>query len=497
MGGWLKPSFWRRAEKRWRSSARSMAVRRGAEDPHARTLERDGELEWGLAPELDDDPERALLLHDVQDVFQGERLEVQAVGGVVVGRDRLRVAVDHDGLHAGLAEREGRVDARVVELDPLPDPVGAGPQDHDLGPVGRRRLVLLLVRRVEVGGVRDELGGAGVDDLERRPDATSPARLADVRLRPAGELGQPSIGEAEALGPAQGLRRQVRRRADDLLEGDQLLQLREEPGIDAGEGGELLPGDPAPHRLREVEEPVRVGHPQPIAQRVVVRRWAVEPEPVAVLLQGADRLLERLLERAPDGHDLADRLHLGGERLVGLRKLLEGPAGHLHHAVVDGRLEGSGGLAGDVVPELVEGVAGGQLGGDLSDRKSGGLGSEGGRSADPRVHLDHDQPAVTRIHRELDVRTPRLHADLPDDGEGRVAHELVFLVGQRQGGGDGDRVPRVDAHRVEVLDGADDDHVVGQVSHDLELELLPADDRLLDEDLADRTLLEPPADRPL
>jgi hypothetical protein len=40
----------------------------------------------------------------------------------------------------------------------------------------------------------------------------------------------------------------------------------------------------------------------------------------------------------------------------------------------------------------------------------------------------------------------------------------------------------VDAHGVEVLDGADDDDVVVEVAHDLELELLPAGDALLDED---------------
>jgi hypothetical protein len=39
----------------------------------------------------------------------------------------------------------------------------------------------------------------------------------------------------------------------------------------------------------------------------------------------------------------------------------------------------------------------------------------------------------------------------------------------------------VDAHGVDVLDGADDYHVVCEVAHDLELELLPAGDALLDE----------------
>jgi len=41
----------------------------------------------------------------------------------------------------------------------------------------------------------------------------------------------------------------------------------------------------------------------------------------------------------------------------------------------------------------------------------------------------------------------------------------------------------MDPHGVEVLDGADDDHVVCGITHDLQFVLLPADDRLLDQDL--------------
>ena len=76
------------------------------------------------------------------------------------------------------------------------------------------------------------------------------------------------------------------------------------------------------------------------------------------------------------------------------------------------------------------------------------------------------------------------------DGRGRVAQLLVGLVGERHLRRDRDRVARVDAHRVEVLDRADDHDVVRAVAHHLELELVPAADRLLDEHLADRALGE-------
>ena len=44
------------------------------------------------------------------------------------------------------------------------------------------------------------------------------------------------------------------------------------------------------------------------------------------------------------------------------------------------------------------------------------------------------------------------------------------------------------AHRIEVLDRADDDHVVEPVADHLELELVPAEQRLLQQHLADRRL---------
>ena len=47
------------------------------------------------------------------------------------------------------------------------------------------------------------------------------------------------------------------------------------------------------------------------------------------------------------------------------------------------------------------------------------------------------------------------------------------------------------AHRIDVLNRTDDDEVVGDVAHHLELELFPADDRLFDQDLVDRAHLEP------
>ena len=63
------------------------------------------ELERRLAAELHDDararvPAALLDPHDLDHVLGGQRLEIEPVGGVVIGRDGLRVAVDHDRLDA-------------------------------------------------------------------------------------------------------------------------------------------------------------------------------------------------------------------------------------------------------------------------------------------------------------------------------------------------------------------------------------------------------------
>ena len=81
---------------------------------------------------------------DFDDVFFGQRLEVETVRGVVVGRDGFGVTVDHDGLVTGIGQREGSVAAAIVELDALSDPVGAAAENDDLLAVRRACLVVDL-----------------------------------------------------------------------------------------------------------------------------------------------------------------------------------------------------------------------------------------------------------------------------------------------------------------------------------------------------------------
>ena len=122
--------------------------------------------------------------------------------------------------------------------------------------------------------------------------------------------------------------------------------------------------------------------------------------------------------------------------------------------------------------------------------KPGGLAGERGAARDARIHFDHGHAAGFGIDGELDVRAARLDADFANDRGGRVAHALIFLVGERLRGRDGDRIARVDAHRVDIFDRADHDEVVAEVAHHLKLEFFPADHGFFDQRLMNGARIE-------
>ncbi len=108
------------------------------------------------------------------------------------------------------------------------------------------------------------------------------------------------------------------------------------------------------------------------------------------------------------------------------------------------------------------------------------------RSRHARIHLDHHHAPVFRVDRELHIGAAGIHADLAQHRDARIAHDLVFLVGQRLRRGDRDRVAGVHAHRIQILDRTDDDAIVVAVAHHFHLEFFPAEQRFLDQQLARR-----------
>ena len=125
---------------------------------------------------------RSFQVADIQNVFKRQWLEVELVGGVIVGRDGLRIAVDHDRLVPFFGEAHHAMDAAVVKLNPLSDAVRSTTQDDDFLAVRSDGFVFRLVRGIMIGSFSLELRTAGVDRLVDGEDTERFPEPADFRL---------------------------------------------------------------------------------------------------------------------------------------------------------------------------------------------------------------------------------------------------------------------------------------------------------------------------
>ena len=223
----------------------------GAHNVHAALLEHARQLKRSLAAERHHDAVGALDIDNVHDVLVGERLKVQAVRGVVVSRNGLGIAVDHDGLEAAGRQRVARVHAAVIELDTLANAVGAGAQDHRLGLVRRRglvgshallgiraRAVDVLVRLVVVLRGARELRSAGIDRLHAGNHAQTLAIGAHKALVRAGQRGDLGVARAVLLEQAHRVGVDIlhTQAADALLDLHHVVDTVEVPRIDTADG---------------------------------------------------------------------------------------------------------------------------------------------------------------------------------------------------------------------------------------------------------------------
>ncbi len=183
------------------------ALRRGADDVDAVLLQTQRQVKRGLAAELGDRAPAPFALVNVEDVFEGERLEEQFVARVVVGGDGFGVGIDHQRFKSVLAKGESGVDAAVVEFDALPDTIRPAAEDHHFLFVGGADFVIpAIVGRIVIRGVGLELGGAGIDEAVAGKQAEAPAFRAHGRFCLAGQVRDLPVREAERFGFGQEFR---------------------------------------------------------------------------------------------------------------------------------------------------------------------------------------------------------------------------------------------------------------------------------------------------
>ena len=174
------------------------------------------------------------------------------------------------------------------------------------------------------------------------------------------------------------------------------------------------------HALRKcvahVPDALRTGLAQLFLQHLTVLGFFVHA--VHADFQSAQGFLKRLLEGAPHGHDLTDRLHLSRQTAVGRWKLFEGETRNLGHHIIDAGLETRRrGTTSDVVTQLVERVADCQLRSDFGNRKTSCFGGQRRGTRHARIHLDHHHASVHRIDRKLDVGAPRIDPNFTQHGQ--------------------------------------------------------------------------------
>ena len=184
----------------------------------------------------------------------------------------------------------------------MPCPMRFGPEPRISTRGARRRAARRsVVGRVEVRGLGRDLAGAGVDGLEDRPHAEprAGARTSPRSRRQCGEPRRTRRGAWRAQPSASG-REPARHRV--VLERHHARELVAEPGwiADSRRARRGLARADARRAARRASPTRACDAAGSRARRVELAR--------------AQRLPERLAERAADPHRLADRLHLRRQR---------------------------------------------------------------------------------------------------------------------------------------------------------------------------------------
>src|ERR1700676_5196741 len=90
------------------------------------------------------------MLANGEHIFERQRLKIKSIAGVVIGRDRLRIAIDHDGLVPIVAQGESRVATAVIEFNSLPYAIRPTSEDDDFFLLGWRRFVFFFVCGIKI-----------------------------------------------------------------------------------------------------------------------------------------------------------------------------------------------------------------------------------------------------------------------------------------------------------------------------------------------------------
>ena len=121
--------------------------------------------------------------------------------------------------------------------------------------------------------------------------------------------------------------------------------------------------------------------------------------------RAANGFHQGLLKTGSNGHDFPCGLHLSAQGALGINEFIKGPAGHFYHGVVQSRLKGCIGLAGDLIFDFIEVIADGNESRCSGNGVAGGFTCQGRRTGHTGVYFDHGVFKGGRVQGKLAVAT--------------------------------------------------------------------------------------------
>ena len=348
------------------------------------------------------------------------------------------------------------MDAAIIEFNALADAVWPATQDDDFLPRGGAAFANGRAEPAFIGGIhirrlRCEFGSAGINPLIDGHHAKLDAECGHFGFGAAGEHCQPLIGKAHGLDVTQrsGVSRQAIA-ADIGLSVHQFFNLTQEPGVEFAGFVNRFHAHARAHGLRRNQNAIRLWRGQCCMEslRAAIAGNGHFIQPGISNLQPAQALLHGFREGAANRHSFPHRFHGGGERGRRAREFFKGEARDFHHHIINGGLKARGRDLGDVIGQFIKRIANGKLRRDLGDGEASCLGCQRGRTRNARVHFNDHHAPIGRVDAELHIGPAGIHADFTQTRDGSIAHALIFLIGQRQRGGDGDGITRMHAHRI-------------------------------------------------
>ena len=254
---------------------------------------------------------------------------------------------------------------------------------------------------------------------------------------------------------------------------------------------DLIHGSPFSQRLIHDKVAVAGRNSQAAEQLVSCQVIIIFGESQAVTsgFQAAYSFLKGFFVSFSNAHYFTHSPHLCAKFVLHAFKLFKGPAGKFNNHIIPVRhifIQSAVFSAGDIL----QCEPGREHGGYKGDGEAGGFRGQSGGAGGSWIDLDYNDAVADRVVGKLNICASNDLNRFYDAVSLFLKPFLHFFrYGQHGSGTEG--IAGVHAHGVNIFDKADSDHIVVRIPDDLQFQLFPPQDRLLNKHLSYKAGLEP------